>query len=48
MECLKKALRIASQCMDASAQVQLLVEVLNRYLYYYEKGCEEVSAVLHD
>ena len=25
-ECLKKALRIAGQCMDATAQVQLFVE----------------------
>ena len=43
MECLKKALRIANQCMDSTLQVQLFVEILNRYLVYYESGCETVS-----
>ena len=42
MECLKKALRIANQCMDSTLQVQLFVEILNRYLLYYESGCETV------
>lgn len=46
MECLKKSLRIAGQCMDISAQVQLYVEVLNRYLFYYEKGADEVRSCL--
>lgn len=41
-ECLKKAVRIASQCMDSNIQVQLFVEVLNRYLYYFEKKAETV------
>ena len=43
MECMKKALRISNQCMDPTVQVQLFVELLNRYLYFYSKGCEEVS-----
>ena len=42
MECMKKALRISNQCMDPTVQVQLFVELLNRYLYFYSKGCEEV------
>jgi vacuolar protein sorting-associated protein 35 len=46
MDCLKKSLRIANQCMDSSAQVQLFVEVLNRYLFYYEKGCDEVTTAV--
>ena len=37
MECLKKALKIANQCMDPSLQVQLFIEILNRYIYFYEK-----------
>ena len=32
LECLKKAGRIAQQCMDTSVQVQLLVELLNTYI----------------
>lgn len=43
MECLKKGLRIASQCMDSSVQVQLFVEVLNHYIYFFEKGNDQVT-----
>ncbi|ELU14760.1 hypothetical protein CAPTEDRAFT_161426 [Capitella teleta] len=43
MECLKKGLRIANQCMDACVQVQLFVEVLNHYVYFYEKGNTQVT-----
>ncbi|XP_065183699.1 vacuolar protein sorting-associated protein 35-like isoform X2 [Sycon ciliatum] len=46
MECLKKSLRIAGQCMDVSAEVQLYVEVLNRYLFYYEKGADEATTTI--
>ena len=45
-ECLKKAVRIANQCMDSTIQVQLFVEVFNRYLYYFEKKADTVSALL--
>lgn len=45
-ECLKKAVRIANQCMDSTIQVQLFVEVLNRYLYYFEKKADTVSRLL--
>lgn len=43
VECLKKGLRIAKQCMDESVQVQLFVELLNHYVYFFEKGNEQVS-----
>lgn len=43
-DCLKKGLKIANQCMDNSVQVQLFVEQLNHYIYYYEKGSDNVSA----
>ncbi|XP_046842547.1 vacuolar protein sorting-associated protein 35-like [Xenia sp. Carnegie-2017] len=46
MECLKKALRIANQCMDTTLQVQLFVEILNRYLVYYENGCETITTAI--
>ncbi|CAI8048665.1 Vacuolar protein sorting-associated protein 35 [Geodia barretti] len=44
LECLKKAGRIAPQCMDTSVQVQLLVELLNTYMLFYEKGNEQSSS----
>ena len=43
VECLKKGVRIASQCMDISVQVQLFVELLNHYIYFYEKGNDQVG-----
>lgn len=46
MECLKRSLRIANQCMDPTVQVQLFVEILNRYIYYYEKGNDAVNATI--
>ncbi|XP_021966609.1 vacuolar protein sorting-associated protein 35 isoform X1 [Folsomia candida] len=46
LECLKKGVRIGSQCMDTLVQVQLLVELLNHYVYFLEKGNEEITAAL--
>ena len=43
MECLKKGLRIANQCMDSSVKVQLFDEILNHYLYFFEKGNDQVK-----
>ncbi|KAB0805572.1 hypothetical protein PPYR_02542 [Photinus pyralis] len=43
VECLKKGLRIAKQCMDISVQVQLYVELLNHYIYFFEKGNDQIS-----
>ena len=46
VECLKKSGRIASQCMDKNAQVQLLIEVVNTYALFFEKGNTEVREVM--
>uniref|UniRef100_A0A673JB47 Vacuolar protein sorting-associated protein 35 n=1 Tax=Sinocyclocheilus rhinocerous TaxID=307959 RepID=A0A673JB47_9TELE len=43
MECLKKALKIANQCMDPSLQVQLFIEILNRYICFYERENDAVT-----
>lgn len=43
LECLKKGVRIANQCMDSMVQVQLFVELLNHYLYFTEKGNQEIN-----
>ena len=42
LECLKKSGRIANQCMDKMVQTQLLVELLNVYMLFYEKGDDQV------
>ena len=43
MDCLKKGVKIASQCMDAATKVQLFVELLNKYVYFYDKGVEAIT-----
>ncbi|CAG9821025.1 unnamed protein product [Phaedon cochleariae] len=44
VECLKKGIRTAKQCMDVSVQIQLFVELLNHYVYFFEKGNEQIDA----
>ncbi|KAF2360963.1 Vacuolar protein sorting-associated protein 35 [Trinorchestia longiramus] len=43
VECLKKAVRISQQCMDASVQLHLFVQLLNHYTYFYEKQTPSVT-----
>ncbi|KAK9474636.1 vacuolar protein sorting-associated protein 35 [Dipodascopsis tothii] len=43
LECLQRALRVADACMDTAVSVELFVEILNRYVYYFDRGCEMVS-----
>ncbi|XP_037068040.1 vacuolar protein sorting-associated protein 35-like [Pollicipes pollicipes] len=43
LECLKKGLRVASQCMDPSVQCQLMVELINSYFYFYSQGNKEIT-----
>ena len=47
VECLSKSGRIAVTCADLiELKAQLLVELLNNYMYYYEQEIEEVCMVL--
>lgn len=46
LECLKKGARIASQCLDAGVQVQLYVELLNHYLFYFERGNSLITVTM--
>lgn len=46
VECLKKVARIVSHCMDLSVQVQLYTELLNSYIYFYEKGNDAITVDL--
>jgi vacuolar protein sorting-associated protein 35 len=43
LECLQRALRVADACMDTSVSVELFVEILNRYVYYFDQQNEAVS-----
>jgi vacuolar protein sorting-associated protein 35 len=41
--CLQKALKLADSVMDQSVSISLFVEILEKYLWYYEKYNEAVS-----
>lgn len=43
LECLQKSLRIASSSIDELTSVQLYVDALDRYIYYFEQGVEAVT-----
>lgn len=43
LDCLKKGARIANQCMDMSVQVQLFIELLNYYIFFFERGNEYIT-----
>ncbi|KAG9242751.1 vacuolar protein sorting-associated protein 35 [Calycina marina] len=43
LECLQRALRVADACMDTAVSVELFVEMLNRYVYYFDQQNEAVT-----
>ncbi|KAG9091386.1 Vacuolar protein sorting-associated protein 35 [Ceratobasidium sp. UAMH 11750] len=43
LECLQKSLRIASSCFEEVVSVQLYVDALDKYLYYFERGVAEIT-----
>ncbi|EGX54253.1 Vacuolar protein sorting-associated protein 35 [Orbilia oligospora] len=43
LECLQRALRVADACMDAAVSIELFVEILNRYVYYFDQQNEAVT-----
>lgn len=45
LECLQKALKIADACMDTATSIELFVEILNRYVYYFDRQNEAVSPI---
>jgi len=44
LECLQRSLKIAGLSMDATTNVNLFVEILNEYLYYFDNHNTEVPA----
>ncbi|KZT51352.1 vacuolar protein sorting-associated protein 35 [Calocera cornea HHB12733] len=43
LECLQKTLRIASSCYEEIISVQLYVQALDQYLYYFDRDVEAVT-----
>jgi len=43
IECLRKCLKIAAQCVDLNAQFELHVEILNWFLHYFEAKNEHIT-----
>jgi vacuolar protein sorting-associated protein 35 len=50
LECLQRSLRVAGNCFEEIISLQLYCDALDQYLYYFERGVEEVCrrfAFLH-
>jgi vacuolar protein sorting-associated protein 35 len=47
LECLQKALKIADSVMDSSISISLFVEILDVYLWYYEKANDAVNLIFN-
>ncbi|KAJ3411993.1 Vacuolar protein sorting-associated protein 35 [Chytridiales sp. JEL 0842] len=43
LECLQKALKIADSVMDQTVNVELFVEILERYIWFYEKRNDSIT-----
>lgn len=43
LECLQRALRVADACMDTAVSVELFVEIMNRYVYYFDQENDAVT-----
>ncbi|KAG5519449.1 hypothetical protein PMAC_002076 [Pneumocystis sp. 'macacae'] len=42
LECLQKALKLADACIDTLTSTELFIEILNRYIYYYDHQNESI------
>ena len=38
----QRALKVANSIMDSNQKVALFVEILNKYLYFFDNHCESV------
>ncbi|KAK7741822.1 retromer complex subunit Vps35 [Cytospora paraplurivora] len=43
LECLQRALRVADSCMETATSIELFVEILDRYVYYFDQHNESVT-----
>ncbi|KAI1174940.1 vacuolar protein sorting-associated protein 35 [Nemania sp. FL0916] len=43
LECLQRALRVADTCMEQATSIELFIEILDRYVYYFDQANESVT-----
>jgi len=43
LECLQRALKIADVCMASSMNVQLFIQILNQYVYFFDNNNPEIA-----
>ena len=43
LECLRKAGKVATECLDPGVQAQLIVELINAYVHFFHHGNQLVS-----
>ncbi|PHH61675.1 hypothetical protein CDD81_8086 [Ophiocordyceps australis] len=43
LECLQRALRVADSCMETATSIELFVEILDRYVYYFDQQNDSVT-----
>ncbi|KAL2022830.1 hypothetical protein VTK56DRAFT_4361 [Thermocarpiscus australiensis] len=43
LECLQRSLRVADSCMETATSIELFVEILDRYVYYFDQKNESVT-----
>ena len=44
LQCLQRALKVSNGVMDVNQRVALFVDILNKYLFFFENGCETINA----
>jgi len=46
LECLRKGVKVATECLDPGVQAQLIVELINAYVHFYHQGNQNVRDVV--
>ena len=44
LECLRKAGKVATECLDPGVQAQLIVELVNAYVHFFQQGNQHVRS----
>lgn len=44
VHCLQRSLKIANVIIDDVQKVQIFIEILNKYIYFFERNCETIRA----
>lgn len=46
LECLRKAGKVATECLDPGVQAQLIVELVNVYVHFFHQGNQHVRSYI--